>query len=573
MDVGNNIKFIKNKNIIIIIVIVLLTMAVIGGTYAYMRLSIDITNNTLAYNTTCFDIVYDADNDNTPITGTLVPSSGPSGGLSGKISLGLDEKCTGIDAYGNFILNIDNSSNILFQTVNAHCENSNTLRTLIKYTDKESCESNNGKWVTDGTAFKYAIYNTNSIDSMTLPLVTGYLNSSSNSVIYENAAILNETVDYYVYIWLDGNLSDNSYANQSFNGNVSVSVLQIPYDEGAAYAIYSETDNSLRIFSLHNLIKNTGDSVVASPMDYKLLEDENIISEDEEYFELENVVFDSLESVPWHKYRNDITSIYIENEITPRSIKYWFSDMPNVSYMNLSKLNTSRIKNFIGIFQYSGYNATTFRIVGLNNWDVSNVENMTSMFYRTGYEATTFDIGDLSNWDVSNVTGMKHMFAGAGRNATTFDIGNIGMWDMSSVIHINSMFQNAGFQSSTFYIGDLSNWDVSSVTSMYCLFANAGYNASSFDVGDLSDWDVSNVTNMGAMFSLSGYMSTSFNIGDISSWDTSNVTDMGSMFLRTGYNAKNWLLDLSGWNVSNVTSYGDFNVAVTSKVIAPTWVN
>ena len=224
MDIKDNKKSETKQTLFLVLGIFLVSMFIIGGTYAYMTLSIDINNNTIAYNTTCFDIVYDADNDSTPITGTLIPSSGPGGGLNGKISLGLSASCKNIDAYGTFNLDVTSGSDILFQTVDAHCENSQTLRTLTKYTDSTSCEASaNGKWVTGGTALKYAVYTTNNITSTTVPIKTGYIKSNGIIPIYKNFPVLNETVNYYFYVWLDGNLTDNTYASQSFVGGISAS--------------------------------------------------------------------------------------------------------------------------------------------------------------------------------------------------------------------------------------------------------------------------------------------------------------------------------------------------------------
>ena len=229
MDINNNIKSNNKKNIILVIIVILITMIVIGGTYAYMTLSINnITNNTIAFNTTCMDVVYDA-GTSTPLNGTLVPSSGPGGGLSGKISLGLSSNCTNIDAYGKFNLNITNASDLLFQTVPAHCENPYTLRTLTKYSDSAECVNNGGKWVADGTAFKYAIYTIKDTASVN-PIMKGYLSSNADTVLYDGFAVLNQSVDYYFYIWLDGNLSDDTYAGQSFNGDISASVSQITFN-------------------------------------------------------------------------------------------------------------------------------------------------------------------------------------------------------------------------------------------------------------------------------------------------------------------------------------------------------
>lgn len=232
-------KQLSNKyTIIIMVVIFLIALLIAGGTYAFMVYDMSISNKNIASSTVCFDIVYDADNDTSPITGTLIPSSGPGGGLSGKISIGMNSNCN-INVYGNFYLNITNGSDVLFQTVDAHCENSQTLRTLVDYKDQASCEAQtNGKWVTDGTALKYAIYTTNNITASTVPVKVDYIDSIGEKNIYKDFSMTNVTVDYYVYVWLDGNLIDNEYANQSLAGDISASVSQV---ESGGVSGYTET--------------------------------------------------------------------------------------------------------------------------------------------------------------------------------------------------------------------------------------------------------------------------------------------------------------------------------------------
>lgn len=150
---------------------------------------------------------------------------------------------------------------------------------------------------------------------------------------------------------------------------------------------------------------------------------------------------------------------------------------------------------------------------------------------------------DMTGMDMSNVTTAAYMFQWTAMNATTVTFKGLERWDMSNVTNTEAMFDANGRDATTFTIPDLSNWDVSNVTDMSSMFRDvARYNASSLSFGDLSKWDVS------------------------------KVTDMQSMFAYTGENVS-WKLDLRGWNVGKVTQHSTFNINVTSKVIAPKWVN
>ena len=88
------------------------------------------------------------------------------------------------------------------------------------------------------------------------------------------------------------------------------------------------------------------------------------------------------------------------------------------------------------MFLRAGYNAKTFKIVGLDNWDTSNVTEMYGMFYDTGYNATTWDIGNLRNWDTSKVTDMGYMFYYAGYKASY--LLNLSNWNVRNVTSYNN---------------------------------------------------------------------------------------------------------------------------------------
>ena len=225
----------------------------------------------------------------------------------------------------------------------------------------------------------------------------------------------------------------------------------------------------------------------------------------------------------------------------------------NLTAIDVQKLDTSIVTNMFGMFDYTGYNSSTFTIEGLSSWDTSKVTNMSEMFRYAGYKASTWNIGDLSGWDTSQVTNMLTMFWFAGKNASTFIIEGLSSWDTSNVMNMSYMFYAAGENARTWSIGDLSGWDTSKVTNMSGMFAYTGYNARTWSIGDLRGWDTSKVTNMYSMFSSAGQNARTWSIGDISSWNTSQVTDMASMFNATPATS----LNLSSFDTSSVTNMGN----------------
>ena len=240
------------------------------------------------------------------------------------------------------------------------------------------------------------------------------------------------------------------------------------------------------------------------------------------------------------------------------SMSHMFAYIHNLTKIDVSSYDTNNVINMQSMFSYTGSNATTFEIIGLDNFDTSNVTNMSYMFDNLSYSATTFNIGDLSSWDTSKVRTMENMFNKAGQNATTFDIGDLSSWDTSKVTTLYLMFAEAGKNATTFNIGNLSNWDISSATNISCLFRYSGYNATTWNIGDLSNWDTRNVTEISQIFEASGYNSSVFDIGDLSNWDISKVTTLYKMFKFAGYNATIWNIgDLSNWDTSKVTNMSE----------------
>ena len=215
---------IRKRNIFLSVAVIFIGLLLVGGTYAVLTLTLPVivTNGVYNYTLECFDIDYDAGNS---IIGTLFPSRVSSGGLSGSLSVGINENC---DVLGvgdlNLVVHSNSDKNgILTQVVDAHCEDSSTLETLTSYTDSSSCTSAGGVWVDNGTALKYAVF----VGSNTTPSSVGYINVVGDTINIYNDFSVSALEQYTVKVWLDGNLSDNTYANLSFSGEITTSVTQL----------------------------------------------------------------------------------------------------------------------------------------------------------------------------------------------------------------------------------------------------------------------------------------------------------------------------------------------------------
>ena len=112
---------------------------------------------------------------------------------------------------------------------------------------------------------------------------------------------------------------------------------------------------------------------------------------------------------PWKNFYNNITSVVIdENVIANPNSSYLFSRLPNVTTIDLSKLDTSGVTDMSHLFE--GDNNLR-SIVFPNSFVTSNVTDTSSMF--KGCENLTSL--DLTSFDTSNVNNMKEMFSGCSK--------------------------------------------------------------------------------------------------------------------------------------------------------------
>ena len=205
-------------------------------------------------------------------------------------------------------------------------------------------------------------------------------------------------------------------------------------------------------------------------------------------------------------------------------------NLSNLSYIDASKLDTSKVENMYSMFS----RARGLTNLDLSKWDTSKVTNMGGMFLSAS-GLTKLDIG---NWNTGKVTNMGGMFSGAS-GLTKLDIGN---WNTGKVTEMDWMFSSASGLTNL----DIGKWDTSKVTSMVAMFEEAR-GLTNLDIGK---WDTSKVTSMIAMFlEASGLTNL-----DIGKWDTSQVTNMRWMF-KGASSLTN--LEIGKWNTSQVTNMGE----------------
>ena len=235
------------------------------------------------------------------------------------------------------------------------------------------------------------------------------------------------------------------------------------------------------------------------------------------------------------KYHDQIKAIgFTSKTYAPVNSSYLFEvdgddgfleKLSNLSYVDASKLDTSKVENMRGMF--SGARRLTNLDIG--KWDTSQVTDMESMFSG----ASGLKNLDIGKWNTSKVTNMSWMFKEA-INLTNLDIGE---WDTSKVTNMKWMFSEASGLTNL----DIRKWDTSKVTNMSDMFRGAR-DLTNLDIGK---WDTSKVTNMESMFSGASGLTNL----DIGKWNTSQVTNMGGMFSEAS-GLKN--LDIGKWDTSQV---------------------
>lgn len=323
------------------------------------------------------------------------------------------------------------------------------------------------------------------------------------------------------------------------DGQVSLMSAQTEDDRinGTAFAVRFENESSVLYFYKR----------LNKPAFYSTFEGKKVVGI---YSDIETTT-----ECEWQKnggIGSSITDVVFVDEITPVSTAKWFFGFSQMSSIDLSKLNTSKVTNMKSMFSGS-----KFSTLDLSKFTTSNVIDMSNMF--DGASVTTLD---LSNFDVKNVTNMQAMF----NQCISLSSLALGDFESVKVTNMQAMFQHCRVLERLTFI----NFKTDAVTNMKNMFSNcckiSSLDLSSFKTDnvtdmsgmfitcselqelDLNNFDTSKVVNMSNMFK----WCISLNSLKIDSWNTGNVTDMSGMFQQC---EKIRSLDVSNFNVSNVETF------------------
>ena len=250
-----------------------------------------------------------------------------------------------------------------------------------------------------------------------------------------------------------------------------------------AYARWSDDGKTLTFYSNHD--RQSGDFGVLhgeAAQSPSWLEDEN-----ERYATATHVVFDESFS-----------------NARPTSCDYWFVGFQSLEGIEgIEHLNTSETTSMEGMF--SG--CVVKNTMNLSALNTSKVKNMSNMFYNAQIPSVS-----LSGLDCSEVTDMEAMFM----NARISQIDLAGL-RTSKLTNMECMFEGCQIKDNL----DLSGFNTEKVTSMSSLFQNC----TATDIC-LTSFNTSNVTDMSSMFEGCSKLTSL----DLTTFNTENVQNNCSMF-------------------------------------------
>ena len=169
-----------------------------------------------------------------------------------------------------------------------------------------------------------------------------------------------------------------------------VSAAVGPVMKPEAFAVYSADDNSLSFY------KRGGMPAEGSQFEGK--------TATEVYTGFEEDVYSAEEQVPWYPVRSSIITGEVVDVIKPVSTAYWFTRWFDVTSLDVSNLDTSRVNNMSSMFAW----CSTLTTLDVTNLDTSKVTDMSNMFNKCRALTSL----DLSSFDTSKVKTMSGMFDG-----------------------------------------------------------------------------------------------------------------------------------------------------------------
>ena len=145
------------------------------------------------------------------------------------------------------------------------------------------------------------------------------------------------------------------------------------------------------------------------------------------WYDIEDAVYSRVE-LPWRDMKPNIKSVVVQDTIAPKSIAFWFETMGNLTSVDLSKLDASKVEDAQSLFG----NDALISTIDLSMLDMPKVKNISNMFYgckgatslmipggltselkemgQVFYDCISVKTLDLEGLDISGVTNMNRLF-------------------------------------------------------------------------------------------------------------------------------------------------------------------
>lgn len=174
-----------------IVGIVAFVALVAGFTYAWFTWQSSNTN--ISGSSNCFNINYGISQEiGASSAVSLKLGKTYADGLSAKVTVGLDASCTGITGTGTLYLNTNTAS---------------TSTSIL------------------GGALKYTVLKVSGTTKT--EVASGAITSANKTALVQNIGISSSSDSTYeVWVWIDGALADNTYANNNYSGYISLEAVQ-----------------------------------------------------------------------------------------------------------------------------------------------------------------------------------------------------------------------------------------------------------------------------------------------------------------------------------------------------------
>ena len=229
-----------------------------------------------------------------------------------------------------------------------------------------------------------------------------------------------------------------------------------------------------------------------------------------------------------------------------------YSKKINTSLENLpdiSKWNTSKVKNMKGIFSFC---SSLKNLPNISNWNTSNVTDMSNIFIGC---SSLKNLPDISRWNISKVVDINSIFNCC---SSLENIPNVSKWNTSNITNMSGIFEDCKSLKS---LPDISEWKTSKVINIEKIFKGCECLK---NLPDISKWDICKIENMSGIFN--GCKSLK-DLPDISKWDTSNAKDLSYIF--SGCKSLKTLPDISKWKTSKIQNMERMYCSCESLVSLP----